>query len=263
MSERSSIGTLARGLDVLELFARHGPELTQSEISTLLGLPLPTVHRLTKLLAARGYLVRDARTRRWRLGLEIARLVPALLGGLRLPDVAREHLRALADASGETANLAVLHSGEVLYLASESGARLLTLRAGVGLRLPVHCTALGKCLLAQLPPDEARRVAGPEPYAALTPRTLTGWSQLERGLERVRRRGVALSSGEFEAGLDSVAVPVAWVEGEGPVAINVSLPGSRSGAAVRAELGERLRDCARAIEAAAGIRARTPAALAG
>ena len=134
--------------------------------------------------------------------------MPALLGGLRLPDVAREHLRALAEASGETANLAVLHSGEVLYLASESGARLLTLRAGVGLRLPVHCTALGKCLLAQLPPGEARRVAGPEPYAALTPRTLTGWSELERALDRVRRRGVALSSGEFEAA--STRSPCPW-----------------------------------------------------
>ncbi|HEU0023412.1 MAG TPA: IclR family transcriptional regulator, partial [Thermoleophilaceae bacterium] len=173
-----SVGTLARGLDILELFAGEPPELTQKEISERLGLPVPTVHRLTKLLIERGWLVRDPASRRLRLGLGVARLLPALLSGLRLPDLARGPLRAMADHSGETVNLAVLHGGEVVYLLSESGSRLLTLRSSVGLRLPVHCTALGKCLLAQLPDAEARRTAGREPYAALTPSTLTTWDDL-------------------------------------------------------------------------------------
>ena len=176
----SSVGTLARGLDILELFAGEAPALTQKEISERLGLPVPTVHRLTKLLVERGWLVRDAGSRRLRIGLGVARLLPALLSGLRLPEIARDHVRGLAERSGETVNLAVLHGGEVVYLLSESGSRLLTLRSTIGLRLPVHCTALGKCLLAQIPDDEARRAAGPEPYAALTPGTVTTWDELRR-----------------------------------------------------------------------------------
>jgi len=250
-----SVGTLSRGLDVLELFAAGAPELSQKEISEQLGLPLPTVHRLTKLLAERGYLVRDGETRRLRLGMELARLVPPLLSGLRLPDVARGRLRALAGATGETVNLAVLHGGDVVYLLSETGARLLTPRAAMGLRLPAHCTALGKCLLAQLPDAEARRAAGREPYAALTARTLTRWEELHASLEQVRRTGVAVSRQEYELGLDSIAVPVAWDEGAGPAAVNVSLPSARATRAARAELATRLAATAEEIGAAAGVRA--------
>jgi IclR family acetate operon transcriptional repressor len=253
-----SVGTLARGLDILALFATHSPELTQKQIAELLGLPLPTVHRLTKLLVERGWLARDPGTRRLSLGLELARLVPALLAGLGLPDVARERLRELADSTGETVNLAVLDRGQVLYLVSESGANLLTLRAGVGLRLPAHCTALGKCLLAQLPEDEARRAAGPEPYPALTERTLTSWRALARELAKVRARGAATSRDEYELGLHSIAVPLAWIGGSRSAAINVSLPGARAGGPAREELTARLHATAAAIEAAAGLRGRAP-----
>jgi len=250
-----SVGTLARGLDVLELFAAGEPELSQTEISERLGLPPPTVHRLTKLLAERGYLVRDPGTRRLRLGLELARLVPPLMSGLHLPDVARDRLRALAEETGETVNLAVLHGGDVVYLLTESGARLLTPRAAIGQRLPAHCTALGKCLLAQLPEPEARRAAGREPYAALTPRTLTHWRELRASLEEVRRTGLAVSHEEYELGLDSIAVPVAWDDGAGPAAVNVSLPSARATKKARAELAARLTAAAEQIGAAAGARA--------
>jgi IclR family acetate operon transcriptional repressor len=240
---RGSVGTLARGLDILELFTGGSSELTQTEISERLGLPVPTVHRLVKLLTERGWLVRDSASRRLRLGLGAARLLPAV----RLPDLAREPLRALAEASGETVNLATLDGGEVLYLVSESGGNLLGLRSHVGLRLPVHATALGKCLLAQLDDEAARRAAGREPYAELTPRTVTTWEKLRPQLERVRREGVAHSREEYEIGLHSIAVPLAWVDGDGPVAVNVSLPSSRAGREASAELTSELRATAAKI----------------
>jgi IclR family acetate operon transcriptional repressor len=249
---KGSVGTLARGLDILELFAGDSPELTQTEISERLGLPVPTVHRLVKLLTERGWLVRDGASRRLRLGLGAARLLPAV----RLPDLAREPLRALAAQSGETVNLATLdtHSGtggsNVLYLVTESGSNLLTLRSHVGLRLPVHATALGKCLLAQLDDTDARRAAGGEPYPALTPRTITSWEKLRAQLERVRRDGVAYSREEYEVGLHSIAVPLAWVDGDGPVALNVSLPSSRAGRDASAELARELQAAADRITGA-------------
>jgi IclR family acetate operon transcriptional repressor len=240
---KGSVGTLARGLDILELFAGESPELTQTEISDRLGLPVPTVHRLVKLLTERGWLVRDPATRRLRLGLGAARLLPAV----RLPDLAREPLRALAERTGETANLATLDGDEVLYLLSETGSHLLTLRSHVGLRLPVHATALGKCLLAQLDDDRAREAAGREPYERLTGRTITSWAGLRANLERIRREGVAYSREEYEIGLHSVAVPLAWVDGDGPVAVNVSLPSSRAGRDATAELVHQLRRTVEAI----------------
>jgi IclR family acetate operon transcriptional repressor len=149
-------------------------------------------------------------------------------------------------------NLAVLHERAVVYLASEDGSRLLTQRAPIGMRLPVHCTALGKCLLAQLSDEEARRTAGRQPYRALTPRTIRSWDELRGSLEQIRRDGVAFSREEYEEGLDSVAVPVAWIGGD-PVAVNVSLPSSRARGEAAAGLTRDLRATAEAIQAAAGI----------
>ena len=225
----SSVGTLARGLDILELFAGESPALTQKEISERLGLPVPTVHRLTKLLVERGWLVRDAGSRRLRIGLGVARLLPALLSGLRLPELARDHVRGLAERSGETVNLAVLHGGEVVYLLSESGSRLLTLRSTIGLRLPVHCTALGKCLLAQIPDDEARRAAGPRAVrgahagnghdlgrAAKEPRA-SAPGRASRCPTRSTRRGSTRSPCRSPG----------W-RATGPAAVNVSLPSTRA-----------------------------------
>jgi DNA-binding IclR family transcriptional regulator len=247
-NESGSVGTLARGLDVLELFAREGRELSQKEISDALGLPMPTTHRLTQLLTERGWLERDAATRRLRLGLKVAHLMPALLGGLRLPDVARPHLLRLVAELNETINLAVLEGAEIVYLLSESADRLLTTRAAVGSRLPSHCTALGKCLLAGLPPEVARAALGSEPYERRTERTLTSWETLAPDLAAIRAAGVAVSEGEYEAGLVSISVPVSWVGGSGAAAINVSLPDVRATPAFRKKLTDQLLLSAQAID---------------
>lgn len=248
----NSVGTLARGLDVLELFAAAQPELSQKEISDLLGLPMPTVHRLVALLTERGWLHRDPATRRLRLGLEVASLGPALEAGMRLPEVARPYLLRLATDLQETVNVAILGGADVVYLLSVPGDRLLAARVSVGMRLPAHCTALGKCLLAQLPPDLARGRLGEEPYERRTERTFTTWSALAADLDAIREAGVAISEEEYEVGLVSIAVPVRWIDGPGSGAINVSLPAGRATSAFRERLARGLRAAAREIDRTMG-----------
>jgi DNA-binding IclR family transcriptional regulator len=241
------VGTLARGLDVLELFASERPELAQKEISESLGLPMPTVHRLVGLLADRGWLDRDPGSRRLRLGLQTARLVPALLAGMRLPELARPHLARVAAEVHETVNMAILQGSEIVYLLSEAGDRLLSTQVMVGMRLPAHCTALGKCLLAQLRDDLAEAALGTEPYQRRTEHTLTTWKRLAPELAAIRAVGVAISEQEYEAGLISIAAPVRWIDGPGSAAINVSLPTGRATPELRYRLAKRL------IQAAAEI----------
>ncbi len=253
INESTSVGTLARGLDVLELFASSAPELSQKEISDTLGLPMPTVHRLTALLTERGWLDRDPVTRRLRLGLEMARLVPALMAGMRLPELARPHLLRLASDVGEAVNVAILEGADIVYLLSESGDRLLTSNVTVGTRLPAHCTALGKCLLAQLPEDVARSALGPEPYERRTDRTQTTWKQLAPDLEVIRATGVSISDEEYEVGLVSIAAPVRWFNGPGTGAINVSLPAGRATPEFREQLTKGLLAAARQIDWEMGV----------
>jgi DNA-binding IclR family transcriptional regulator len=219
--------SLGRVLDVLSLFSAERAELSLSEIAELLEWPIPTAHRVAATLVEREFLARDPRTKRFRLGLGVVRLVAPLLPTFQLPELAQPHLRALAEETGETAHVAVLDGRDTLHIASHPGTfRLRVEAAKPGSRLPANCTALGKCLLAQLDPQEARRRLAPEPYPARTKATARTWPQLAPRLERARADGYALSIDEFEPGLVACAVPVA--AGEGVVAaMNLAAPASR------------------------------------
>ena len=162
----------------------------------------------------------------YRLALGVLELLPALLDGLGVPRLAQPVIDRLAEETGESAHLAALERGRVLYLVSASSRRLLRTDTPPGLRLEPHATALGKSLLAQLPDAEARQLLGAEPYSAVTPRTLTTWEEMERELTATRRRGYALSEGELEEGLSSCAVALP-ARADRPYAINVSSPASR------------------------------------
>jgi DNA-binding IclR family transcriptional regulator len=242
-----SLKTLRRGLDVLGLFSRS-PEWTQSGISSATGLPMPTVYRLCLTLVDAGFLERDGS--RLRCGVKLIELASGALSALTALDVVAEHLQVLADTTGETANLGILVGGEVVYLRSVAGERLLRPQVAAGSRAPAYCTAIGKCLLAQLDPAEARQAAGPEPYPARTGYTPTSWRALSAGLDQIRAAGIAESAQEYELGLCSIATPVPSVDGGRPSAISVSPPTSRATESDLRLLTAELRRAAGAITAA-------------
>jgi IclR family acetate operon transcriptional repressor len=254
--ETIPVQSLGRVLDVLALFTSERSELSLSEIAELLDWPLPTVHRATSTLLDREFLARDPQTKRFRLGLGVARLVAPLLDRLGLPDLARPQLRALADETGETVNLAVLDGADVLYLLSHPGRFHLRVQATPGMHLPAHCTALGKCMLAQLDPEEARRRLGPEPYAALTSATVRTWAALEPQLEAARANGYALSVGEYESGLLACAVPV-------PTRVGLSAAINVAASANRVSPEGLVKRIAPRLEAAAAVIARAETLKAG
>jgi DNA-binding IclR family transcriptional regulator len=222
----TTVQSLARGLRLLRLFTRERPELALADCAELLHLSAPTTYRLLNTLEGERFLERDPATGAFRLALGVLELLPALLDGLGVARVAQPPIARLAQVTGESANLATLEEGRVLYLVSAPSDRLLRIETPPGLRLPAHCTALGKCLLAQLPDEAARSLLGEQPYRALTARTLITWDELERELAQIRRRGYALSEGELEDGLSSCAVALPAGAGR-PYAINVSSPSSR------------------------------------
>lgn len=261
-TESSAVRTLVRGLDVLKLFGtRHAQtgevELVQSEIAAALELPLPTVHRLCATLVRQGFLARDSGSRRFRLGPEIIRLAGPTLAALGSLEHARSVLRGLAEATGESANLGTLVGSEVVYLDCAPGGGMLGPRAAVGQRVPAHCTALGKSLLARLEPAVARRQLGGQPYQRRTPATLTTWAELAAALHQVRESGVAVSREEYEQGLLAVAVPLTVTTHGPPLAIDVSIPAVRATEEVIAAVTKQLLDAAGAVNqsaAAGGLR---------
>ena len=213
-------------LDVLELFSVERLELSLTEVAERLGWPTPTAHRVVSTLVAREFLSRDPDSKRLRLGAGVLRLAAPLMATMGLPQVAQPHMDRLAMEMGETVNLAVLDGTEIMYIASASGSFLLRVETPPGLRLPAHCTALGKSMLSQLDPAAVRERLGNGPYPTLTPKSVKTWKQLSPQLKSARELGYAISIEEYEIGLNSCAVPVPTKNGI-PAAINVAALASR------------------------------------
>jgi IclR family acetate operon transcriptional repressor len=215
------VQSVHRALDVLEALAAAGGTASLGDLAAACGLPAPTLHRLAGTLADRGYL-RRLPDRRYSLG---SRLVPlgadalALLGGRALPV-----LRGLAELTGESANLAVLTQGCAEYVAQAPGRHTMRTFTEVGNRVALHCTGVGKALLAAVPPAQASRLISAVPLAALTAGTITDPAALHAEVALTRTRGYALDEGEMETGVRCVAV---GLPGAAPMAISVSGPAAR------------------------------------
>jgi DNA-binding IclR family transcriptional regulator len=196
----SGAQAVRRALDVLHCFHDNGPDLSAADLARRLRLSASTAHRLARTLLAAGFLEQDPRTSRYRLGPAVTEL-----GRLSY------HQRGLHLAAPELTDLAA-RTGATADLALRSGPYAVIVAGGsvtpkVGLRRPLHSTALGKVLLAWPRPGDADLDALP-PLRAFTPHTIVERGALERALEQVRRDGYARNDGESAPGVRTLAVPV-------------------------------------------------------
>jgi IclR family acetate operon transcriptional repressor len=221
-SADGGVQSLERAFLLLELMAEDGGEVALSRLAVDSGLPLSTIHRLVRTLVARGY-VRQLPSRRYVLGPRLIHLGES--SSRTLGTWARPHLGTLVDATGETANLAMLDGDRVVYVAQVPSRHSMRMFTEVGRRVHLHCTGVGKVLLAQLPPATARELLVRGGMPRRTPLTVTNPDELMAQLPQIAEQGYALDDGEQETGVRCVAVPVPG----GPLmtAISVSGPEGR------------------------------------
>ena len=216
------VQSLDRAFALLEHMADAGGDVALSELAVRSGLPLPTIHRIVRTLVASGY-VRQLPSRRYGLGPRLIGLGEA--ASRMLGEWARPQLAQLVDQAGETANLAMLDGDAVVYVAQVPSRHSMRMFTEVGRRVPVHCTGVGKVLLAQLPPAQVHAMLTRAGMAAQTPHTITDPDRLARELDRVRHQGYAVDDAEQEVGVRCVAVAVPG--GRSTTALSVSGPETR------------------------------------
>jgi IclR family acetate operon transcriptional repressor len=217
------VQSVHRALDLLEIVASRGGHLTIGEIATASEVPLPTVHRLLRTLVDRGYM-RQMPNRRYALGF---RLVP--LGATASSMVGADTERVLAglvDALGETANLAILSGSHAEYVAQVPSRHTMRMFTEVGRQVDLHCTGVGKALLAQLDDDRVREVVRRVGLPRHTDHTHGTVASLLADLSEIRERGYAVDDQEQESGVRCVAVPVG-PEPMSWMAVSVSGPVTR------------------------------------
>ena len=216
------VQSIERAFDLLEMLADGDGALGLSELAAVSGLPLPTVHRLMRTLVNRGY-VRQEASRRYTLGSRLIRL--GEISSRMLGTWLRPFLTQLVRTTGETANLAMLDGDEVVYIAQVPSPHSMRMFTEPGRRVRPHCTAVGKALLAELPPGEARALLERDGMPAYTPTTITDPDLLIAHLEVIRKQGFAVDEGEQEIGVRCFAVAVP--DAPGSLAISTSGPQAR------------------------------------
>jgi DNA-binding IclR family transcriptional regulator len=209
MGTSSDVPALRRGLALLGVLAGHAGPVSAAALARELDLPRSTTYHLLAELASAGFVAHLAAERRYGLGIAAFELGSAYLRHDPLERLAAPLLRGLVDEVGHTAQLGVLHGGELLYLLKERPSRPETLVTDVGVRLPAQLTASGRAILAYLPAAHVRALfpdgAG---FVRRTDRGPRGLAELRRTLAIERRRGWAVEDGHVTPGFASVAHPV-------------------------------------------------------
>ena len=215
------IQSLARRLKILDLLGQALDGISITELADQLSVDKGSASRLVSTLARYGYAEKDEVTRRYHLGSQVVSLSRSVLTRLPLREAAKPYLRQLMERTGECAHLAVPAQGKVLYIDQVESPATLRVNAQVGTMNPLHCTALGKALLA------FGDVGIPKTLDRRTPHTIKSKRALRQHLEEIRRTGYALDDEEFDLGVRCVAVPVFDFRGKAVGSIGISGPASR------------------------------------
>jgi IclR family acetate operon transcriptional repressor len=202
------IGAAERAIAVLDTLA-HGGELGTNEVARRTGMTPSTASRQLGTLAAAGLVERVPTSGRYRLGIRLVHLANAVLARLDIRDVARPHLIALVEATGETATLSVPGDDDAITVDFVPGSHQIQPVSRLGRPSIAHATSAGKVMLAF-----SGRELPEGPFRAYTPRTITDPQVLAREIEGVRERGYAEAAGEREPGLTAIAAPVRSSRGE-------------------------------------------------
>lgn len=220
------IGSLDRGLRILEMLGTAAEPLGVTEIAGALKVDKSTAYRLLHTLQCRGY-VHQVETRKYRLGYQCIRLGSLALKAIDLLTQARPFLEELADQTGQTVHLAVLSDGDPIYVDRIQGRSIITVSTNVGREALRHCTASGKAISAYLPPEQLHQIYDGRELPQYTPNTITDLASLEAHLQVVREQGYAVDDEERYQGVRCVGAPIFDHRGQVIASVSVSSPSSQ------------------------------------
>lgn len=208
------IQSLERASDILHLFVRQ-KYWGVTQIAEQMQLSKSTVFGLVSSLEKLGFLEKNRDNDKYRLGLELYRLGNLVDGDLR--QMIMPELSALVDSLEETINYVRPDGADVVYIVKKESPHSMRICTKSGQRLPMYSTAVGKAIMAYLPPEKQEELIAETTFKPYTSYTVSNAAQLRSALENVRSCGYALDCEELEYGLVCVAVPI-FDAGRTPIA---------------------------------------------
>jgi DNA-binding IclR family transcriptional regulator len=217
------LSVLGKALAVLQAVADHPGGIGLPDLAAKLRLPRQTVHRVLGQLRDTGLLLRDPVRERFSVGPRLIQLSLAALGVNNWAPV-RAVLKELVDELGETCNIGVLEGLDYVYIDRIECEWPLRIHLEVGYRMPAHCIAAGKVLLAYLEPDVRARLLRSRKLVGRTAHTITRVAELEAELALIRQRGYGTNNQENFEGIVAAAVPIKDAHGRVVAAVTVHGP---------------------------------------
>jgi IclR family acetate operon transcriptional repressor len=253
--DSGKIQSLKRASAILDAVAKHPGGIGLSQISAEVGLHPSTAFHLIQTLVSLGFLAQLADSRRYRIGTRLFTLAAGALDETALIALATPILERLSAETGYASHLAVRSNRDIVVIARTAATGLLQLAGHPGATRPAHATAIGKMLLAAMPPGELDRLLTTLPLPAFTPGTITDAQALRREIEGVRRTGLARDDCELDRDVRCIAVPVFDFAGRCAAAMGISGPAWRLVPEAVETLAQQLRAAAAGLSAQLGATA--------
>jgi len=242
--------TLVKGLCLLEVLARRGSPMGVSELAGAVGMPKSGVHRLLQALVDERY-VEQSSSGRYRVSIKLWEVASAALPGFDLRRHAEGVMHALVEDTGESAHLSVLDQRDVVYVHKlEAATNPVRAYSQIGGRVPAHCVATGKAMLAFRSPRWLAVAAEHLPGA--TANTITEPRAFLAEMACIRAQGYASNSGEWRLGINGLAAPIFDHAGAVIGAIGISGPAARLEGARHEALIDQVREAGQTLSTVSG-----------
>lgn len=218
--------SVTRALAILSCFNDEEPELRGIDFAKKLGLTQSNVSRLLATMEKTGFVEKNDLSGAYRLGPEIISLSGIALNNYEIRKQALPELHKLENKLELGANLAILNKGKMLYLAHVDSRKSPRMYTMIGRRNPLHCTGIGKVLLAHMEREEAERILDTEGLHPYTRKTIVDKERLLKEFEMIEKQGYAIEDEELALGRGCIAAPVRSRGGR--VVAGISLSGPKS-----------------------------------
>lgn len=248
----STVQSVERTLDIVEALSANRTGIGVTELSKALNLHKSTVHRLLTTLMVRKYVEQDAESGKYRLSVKLFELGNAVLSKLNMRAHALPFLRELRERCRETVQLSIVDQNEVLYIDVLESPEKIGVKAAIGERAPLYCTAAGKVWLAYLPEDRVQEVLKGIEFKARTATTITNYDRLRDEISKVRESGVAVDMKEYDEDMCGLSAAIRNYRGRVIACISLAVPSSRYNDASFQELAKIARETADKISYSVG-----------
>lgn len=212
----SVVQSVGRALHIVSCFTGNEDELGITDIAERMALSKSTVHGLVSTLAQAGYLEKTSKTNKYRLGIKFYEMGKLVESRMDLRSEAKPYNQKLAEKYRLVVHVAQMIDDEIIYIDKEDIKDFTIDYSYPGKRANMHCTAVGKALMAYLPDERIERILR-KPMKRFTPKTITDPDELRQVLHQVREKGYAMDNEETVIGSMCIAAPV-FTDKQRPIA---------------------------------------------